>query len=426
VAVRVAAALGTALKRGARVVASRESPPACRLIKRAMISGLNSTGVHVADLRVLPATVGRHLLKTHGYDAGVHVGTSATDPEVVQIRFFEQPGIQLTSAMQKEVEKHFARHELRRTAYDEVGNVTYPARVRESYAQDLLANLEQETIRRRGFRIVVDFGHSTASFVLPLLMGPLGVEVVSAHAFSDAPHATITIRESIGQAKRLVKAIGADLGAVFDRSAERLFLVDERAREIPVEQVLLLFLRLLGSDGRRGKIAFPVTVTGQVERLASETGLDVVRTPAGPAELTRAASDGGVVFAAAVGGTYVFPEFLPAYDAMAALCKLLELLAPLDVPLSELVAELPESRVLHRQLACPWGMKGLVMRVLATSRSCTSTRRARPRTRRRSWSPSCGRSSRRSSRARGRRRGSRSKLESQVEVDPSATPCFTG
>src|SRR6266487_1413339 len=38
-AVRLAAALGTALKRGARVVASRESPAACRLIKRAMISG---------------------------------------------------------------------------------------------------------------------------------------------------------------------------------------------------------------------------------------------------------------------------------------------------------------------------------------------------------------------------------------------------
>src|SRR5206468_1335486 len=64
--VRLAAAFGTALKRGARVVASREAPSACRMVKRAMISALNSTGVAVADLRVLPATVSRHLLKTHG------------------------------------------------------------------------------------------------------------------------------------------------------------------------------------------------------------------------------------------------------------------------------------------------------------------------------------------------------------------------
>src|SRR5579864_7362453 len=68
-AVRIAAALGTALPRSARVVASRESSPACRMIKRAMISGLSSTGVDVADLRVMPAAVARHLIKSEGYEA---------------------------------------------------------------------------------------------------------------------------------------------------------------------------------------------------------------------------------------------------------------------------------------------------------------------------------------------------------------------
>ena len=57
--------------------------------------------------------------------------------------------------------------------------------------------------------------------------------------------------------KQLVRAVGADLGVVLDRPAERVYLVDERGREIPVEQSLLLFLRLIGSDGRRGKLAFP-------------------------------------------------------------------------------------------------------------------------------------------------------------------------
>jgi phosphomannomutase len=60
----------------------------------------------------------------------------------------------------------------------------------------------------------------------------------------------------------------------------------------------------------------------------------------------------------------VFPEFLPAYDAMASLAKLLELLAGEERPLSALVAELPASTLLHRQLACPWAKKGLVMRLL--------------------------------------------------------------
>jgi mannose-1-phosphate guanylyltransferase/phosphomannomutase len=368
IAVRLAAALGSALERGARVVASREGPSVCRMIKRAMISGLSSTGVHVADLRVNPAAVARHLVKSEGYDAGFHVGVSPNDPEIVRIQFFEPPGVEMSQPMQKEVEKHFTRGELRRVAAGEVGGVSYPARVHETYASALLSTIDIERVRERGFRIVVDYGLSGASYVLPLVLGPLGVEVVAAHAFSgestenaDEPPG---LAAAIGQTKRLVPAVGADLGAVFDRAAERLYLVDEQAREVPVEQALLLFLRLISSNGRTGKLAFPVTVTSQVDRLVDGSGLEIVRTPASLPELTRAAAQGDVVFAGAVGGGYVFPDFLPGYDAVASLAKLLELLASSDKPISELVADLPEPTLVHHQIPCPWALKGLVMRVL--------------------------------------------------------------
>jgi mannose-1-phosphate guanylyltransferase / phosphomannomutase len=366
VAVRIATALGTALPRDARVVASRESAPACRMVKRAMISGFTSTGLEVADLRVLPAAVARHLLKSEGYEVGFHVGMSQADPEVVQIRFFEQPGIQLSPALQKEIEKNFARGELRRVGFADIGTITYPPRVRETYAQDLLAGLDADSIRARGFRLVVDYGFSAASYVLPLLLGQLGVEAVSAHGFTTdrSDPGSALLREAIGQVKQLVPAVGADLGVVLDRAAERVYLVDEQGREIPVEQSLLLFLRLIGSNGRRGKLAFPITVTSQVDRLLEGSGLEVVRTPASLADLTKAAAEDGVIFAGAVGGGYVFPEFLPAYDAVASLCKLLELFAPVRRPLSELVADLPAPTLVHRQLPCPWAMKGIVMRLL--------------------------------------------------------------
>ena len=71
-----------------------------------------------------------------------------------------------------------------------------------------------------------------------------------------------------------------------------------------------------------------------------------------------------MAFAGAPGGGYVFPHFLPAYDAIASLCKLLELLAPIGRPVSALVAELPRPTLIHRQLQCPWALKGSVMRVL--------------------------------------------------------------
>lgn len=363
-AARLATALGTALKRGQRVVASRDSAPGCRMIKRAMISGLNAAGVDVADLRVSPPAVSRHVLKTQGFAAAVHVGSSHLDPEAVFIRIYEPGGILLTASLQKEIEKNFTRQELRRVAAGAVGSVSYPARVRESYAQDLLESIDRDAVKARRFRLVVDYGYSAASFVLPLVAGPLGVEAISAHGFfAEEVGQRESLAQAIGHTKRLVTSIGADLGAVFDQSGERLYLVDDLGHEVQVDQTLLLFVRLLAERGVKGKAAFPITVTSKVDELAGDM-LEIIRTPNSLSDLTSAAAQPGVVFAGAVGGGYVFPGFLPAYDAVASLAKLLELLAPTGRPLSELVAELPAPTLIHRRLACPWAKKGLVMRVV--------------------------------------------------------------
>jgi mannose-1-phosphate guanylyltransferase/phosphomannomutase len=364
IAVRLGAALGSTLKRGSSVVATRESGKAYRVIKRSIMSGLNSTGVRVIDLQTLPATVGRHWLNAQNFDAAFHVGESPLDQEAVQVSLFERPGTPLSGAMQREVDKHFTRQEARRVPFDEVGSITYPARVAESYGDALLAILNADQIRDRRFRIVVDYGASAASAVLPLVLGPLGVESVAAHPFaSDSATRPLAYGETIDEARRLAGAVGADLSVVFDRAGERLNLLDEHGTEVPPEKVLLLFLRLLVSSGRQGRVAVPVTVTSQVDWMVGDA-LSVVRTQASLPALTNAAAQEGMIFAGAGTGGFVFPEFLPAYDAMAALCNLLELLAPAGRPLSELVAELPQSTLVHRDVHCSWALKGTVMRVL--------------------------------------------------------------
>ena len=190
--------------------------------------------------------------------------------------------------------------------------------------------------------------------------------MVAAHAFTtgrltpDVP----PLHESIGQTKNLVRAVGAEMGVVFDRAAERVYLVDEQAKDVPVDKALLLYLRLISSNGRRGRLAFPITVTSLVDRLVEGSGLEVVRTPATLADLTKAAAGDNVVFAGAVGGGYVFPEFLPAYDAVASLCKLLELLAPVGGRSRRSSPTCRRRRSSTASLHCPWALKGTVMRLL--------------------------------------------------------------
>jgi mannose-1-phosphate guanylyltransferase/phosphomannomutase len=242
-----------------------------------------------------------------------------------------------------------------------VGETTYPARVRESYAQDILDSLDVEAIRRRRFRVAVDYGHSPAAFTLPLVLGPLGVEAIGARGFyvEDAAEELEPV-----DARRIVTGVRADLGVVLDRAAERVLLVDEHGDVVPADLGLLLVVRLLVLAGRSGRIAVPVTATDRVDDLVEGTALAVTRTPHSLSELTRAATDDGVVLAAAPTGGFVFPDVVSGYDAVTTLCKVLELLASQERPVSELVAELPRPTLVHRALPCPWGRKGLVMRLV--------------------------------------------------------------
>ena len=90
--------------------------------------------------------------------------------------------------------------------------------------------------------------------------------------------------------------------------------------------------------------------------------MDVVRTKVSLPALAQASTEDGVVFAGSLGGGYIFPRFLPAFDAVMSLGKLLELLAPQARPLSEQVDEIPASTLVHKTVACPWALKGTVMR----------------------------------------------------------------
>ena len=76
------------------------------------------------------------------------------------------------------------------------------------------------------------------------------------------------------------------------------------------------------------------------------------------------AAQPGIAFAASQSGGFIWPRFLPAYDAAASLVMLVEMLAAAGEPLSKLVRSLPSVHVAHVSVPTAWESKGLLMRVL--------------------------------------------------------------
>jgi mannose-1-phosphate guanylyltransferase / phosphomannomutase len=76
------------------------------------------------------------------------------------------------------------------------------------------------------------------------------------------------------------------------------------------------------------------------------------------------ASTEDVILAASQTGGFIFPGFLPAYDAAATLVNLLALLNVTGRKLSDLVTSLPRVHIAHQAVHTPWDQKGMLMRTL--------------------------------------------------------------
>ncbi len=362
---RLAMAFGSTLKKGARVTLGRDASRVSRALKRALIAGLNSTGVTCEDLGVAPAPSVRFMAGRADASGGMYVRTSPRDGLAIEIAVFGDDGSDLDEGARRKIERTHHREEFRRVFGRDTGELGYPPRAVEHYTAALLDCLQVERVRRRHFKLVIDAGGGTCALVLPHLLPRLGLDTLTVHGQLDEDRVSPTAEQQaadLDRLARLVTASGADLGVRFDSVGERLTLVDGAGSIVDPDRALLLYVDLVVGSGRQGAVALPISTTRRAVELAERGGWKVIGTKLAASALMRAAQQDGVVFAGTDGGGYVFPALHPAYDALVAFGKLLELLAARDVGLADAVAALPSALVVRRRIPTPWELKGAVMR----------------------------------------------------------------
>jgi mannose-1-phosphate guanylyltransferase/phosphomannomutase len=364
-ATRVAMAFGTTLKKDATVITSRDSSRSARMLKRAIMAGLNAAGVNVRDLEVASMPVTRFAVARPEIDAGISIRLENDDPQSVVIRFFDAKGADITEGAQRKIERLFLREDFRRVFPGEIGDIGFPPRHLELYSTALEAAVDVEVIASAGFKVVVDYSYGSTSFVMPNILSKLGADVLAVNPFASTRGIMSWDRdEHAASVASLVRASGASLGAVIDPDGERLTLVDDTGHVLSDNEALLAFVSLVAGHAPGRSIALPLSATSHADQLAGERDVSILRTKLSNAALMQTASRPDVVFGANTDGGYILPSFLPAFDGAAAMVKLLEMLAMDGVVLSKVVEALPAVHVVHETVVTPWEQKGTVMRTL--------------------------------------------------------------
>jgi len=360
---RLSMAWASTLEKGATITASRDTSRAARVLKRAVMVGCNAAGVNVDDLEVATVPVTRFQVRSGQSLGGITVRLFERDTQSVIIRFFDQDGIDIAETAQRKIERLYYREEFRRALASEIGDIGFPPRALEHYTAALTEVVDMDSVARAGFKLVLDYSFGTTSFVMPNVLAKLGAEVLVVNPYAaTAAVMTSDRRAAAEHVADLVRSSGAHLGAVMDPGGEHVTLVDDEGTVFSDDQALLLLLELVVSTNPGAKVALPVAAPMAAERICSAAGAEILWTKLSATHLMEVASAGGVTFAASQLGGYIFPRFLPAFDAVSTLVHVLAMLARTGERLSKLAGRLPAIHIVHEEVVTPWEQKGTVMR----------------------------------------------------------------
>ena len=367
-AARLGASYASTLPQGSTVTMNRDQHRSSRMLKRALMGGIVSAGVHVADLSQAPLPIGRFHTRRIGAAGGVHVRVSPFDVRVCDLKFFDRQALDMDKAQERKVETAFFREDFRRVGYDEVGAIFESPRVGEAYSEAFLAEIvHRREVAARRFKVVVNFSHGTAAQFLPQLLNALEIELISINGVVSENVGSRSFDEFQDQKKELaqiVSTLSASAGVIIDAGGEKAFFVDDKGR-IPSDMQFLTAFAWLSAKVTPGVVAVPVFAPSAIERIVQEAGGRVQRVRASAsAQMDVAAREHPLVVGDGVGG-FIFPRFHPSFDGLFATVRLLELLAVTDKALSEVVDETPTVNVARVQVPCAWEQKGRVLRVLA-------------------------------------------------------------
>lgn len=361
-------AYGNFLKKGAYITASRDAHKASRMIYRAFISGVLSAGVNIFNLENVPIPVTRYDLKSSRSIGGFHVRKSPFDQEVLDIKFFDEDGTDLTSTKEKKIERLFFGDEYSKVGVKDVGELTFPFhRVAEQYREGILSNLDVPKIKSKKTRIVIDYAFGAASQVLPNILGELNCDVVALNANVDEDKITKSkevFDQSLVRMSQIVKSVDADLGIMFDAGAEKLFLCDEKGQIYQGDKALDVVTSLVLMNKPKSTIAVSVNSSSAILKIAKKYGSKVLMTKTTFRDMMETSSKPNVVFVGERLGGFIFPEFQSSFDAMFATCKIIELITSAGVPLSKIAQEVPQSQVFRKEISCLPELKGKVLRTL--------------------------------------------------------------
>lgn len=344
VAIKFGLAVGTYFKDKSIAVAM-DGRMSSEMLTKALISGLQRSGVNVYFLGMLPTPVLQKYVKEHGELAGgVMVTASHNPPEYNGFKVVGSDGVELLNEEEEKIEKIFLSSSFFYAKWHEVKPVITLNDAIPNYIRHCLKHIDVDLIRRRKMRIVVDFGHGVSALSVPNLLNEVNCEVISVNSNIDG---TFPVRppeptpENLGFLKKAVLDLDADLGVAYDGDGDRSIFCDEKGNIWWGDVSGTIIGKYLAEKHRIDKIATGINSSSLVEHVLSSLGIKVIRTKVGSRNLSKAMINNSIIWGFEENGGGIYAPHQYVRDGGMTTLLMIQTLVFYGLSLSEMCKDLP-------------------------------------------------------------------------------------
>lgn len=328
----------------------RNSSP---LFASALISGLTSCGMQVANIGLCPTPMLYY--STYRLEAvgGIMITGSHNPPEynglkimVDQASFYGEKLKQIAKMMNEGDFVDQPGEEITKLPVDVLGD----------YVETLASNL---TSKEKRFKIVWDPGNGSSAPVIRELVKFLPGEhlVLNDNVDGNFPshHPDPTVPENLSQLVSAVVNRKYDFGLAFDGDGDRLGVVDKFGRIIWGDQLLILFSRDLVKYNQDVTVVADVKASSLLFQELQSLGANAIMWKTGHSLIKAKMVETGALLAGEMSGHLFFADRYYGFDdAVYAAVRLIDLLARTPKSLEKIYDELPKLyNTPEMRISCP-------------------------------------------------------------------------
>ncbi len=351
IALKLGYALGYYLKKNnkegkkIKIVMGSDTRISGYMLRSALTAGLNSMGVYIDFVGVIPTPGVAYITTKKGADAGIMISASHNPAKDNGIKLFNSKGYKFSDEIEEEIENYMDNiGEITREKLtgDKVGKFKYAEDEYYLYREHLLEAVKGDF---NGMKIVIDTANGAAYRAAKNVFLELGAELV---VINDAPNGT-NINVKCGSThpeilSKVVVGYQADLGLAYDGDADRLIAVDRFGNLVDGDKIIAILALEMKKQNtlKNNKVVTTVMSNMGLEKFLQANSIGLLRASVGDRYVLEKMKDEGVVIGGEQSGHIILSSHATTGDGILSSLKLVEAIRDSGKSLDELVAEIPE------------------------------------------------------------------------------------